>query len=96
MLSLRSTVVASKDQVSSSLGEETAILHIGGGVYYSLNPVGAQIWALLQQPVVVGELRDRLLAQFDVEPGRLEQDLHNLLGDLAREGLIEVQDEPGC
>jgi len=82
--------------VSSRLGDETAILHVGSGVYYSLNAVGARVWALLREPVVVEQLRDRLLAEFDVERERLEQDLGALLETLVAEGLIEVRDEPAA
>jgi hypothetical protein len=88
------TVLASRDQVSCKLGEEAAILHLGSGVYYSLNPVGARVWSLLQEPVVVEQLRDRLLVEFDVERDRLEGDLSQLLDGLAAAGLIEIQDEP--
>jgi hypothetical protein len=88
------TVLASRDQVSCKLGDETAILHLGSGVYYSLNPVGARVWSLLQEPVVVEQLRDRLLVEFDVERDRLEGDLSRLLDGLAAAGLIEIRDEP--
>ena len=96
MLSSDSTVVASRNQVSCRLGAEAAILHVGSGVYYGLNPVGARVWALLQQPVVVQRLRETLLAEYDVAPDRLESDLTDLLEDLAAEGLIEVVDEPAA
>lgn len=94
MLSPSSIVVASKDQVSCTLGAEAAILHLGSGVYYSLSPVGARAWALMQQPVVLQRLRDTLFAEYDVESDRLDRDLTDLLGRLASEGLIEIRDEP--
>ncbi len=94
MLSPGSTVVASRDQVSCNLGAEAAILHLGSGVYYGLNPVGARVWTLLQEPVVVQRLHETLVAEYDVEPDRLQRDLTALLDHLAVEGLIEVLDEP--
>jgi hypothetical protein len=96
MLSSHSTVVATKDQVSCRLGEEAAILALDSGVYYSLNPVGARIWALLQEPVVVRRIRETLLLEYDVEPDRLDRDLTELLDRLAAEGLIEVLHEPAA
>ncbi len=94
MLSPHSTVVASRDQVSCRLGAEAAILHLGSGVYYGLNPVGSRVWTLLQEPVVVQRLHEMLVAEYDVEPDRLQRDLTALLDHLAVEGLIEVLDEP--
>lgn len=89
--SLDSVVVASKGQVSSSLGDEAAILDTLRGVYYGLNPVGTRVWNLLQQPIRVADLRDSLVREYEVEPARCEQDLFELLSKLESSGLIEVK-----
>src|SRR2546425_7350428 len=93
---LSSRVMAAQDQVSSDLGGEAAILQLTSGVYYGLNSVGARIWALLQQPRTVGDIRDTLLAEYDVTPERLERDLLALLSSLLAERLIEVRSEPAA
>jgi hypothetical protein len=86
-----STVVAAKDQVSSDLGGEVAILDLKAGVYYGLDAVGARIWSLIQEPRTVIEIRDILLEEYEVEPERCERDLLVLLQRLADEGIIEVE-----
>jgi len=90
-LSEHSIVVASSEQVSCPLGEESAILNLKNTVYYGLNSVGARVWELLQQPKSVGEIRDTLLEEFEVEAERCERDLLDLLEKMRSEGLIEVQ-----
>jgi hypothetical protein len=92
-LLLHSRCVVTKEQVSCDLKGEAAILHVKKGVYYSLDPVGARVWALLQQPRTVSEVRDALVREYDVSPQRCEHDLFVLLRELAAEGLIEVQGE---
>ncbi|MBZ5696732.1 MAG: PqqD family peptide modification chaperone [Acidobacteriia bacterium] len=89
-LSVHSIVIASPEQVSCPLGEEAAILNLKNTVYYGLNPVGARVWSLLQQPRSIGELRDALLDEYDVETERCERDLLDLLENLRAEGLIQV------
>jgi hypothetical protein len=86
-----STVVAAKDQVSSDLGGEVAILDLKAGVYYGLDAVGARIWSLIQEPRTVNEIRDILLEEYEVEPEHCERDLLALLRRLADEGLVEVR-----
>jgi hypothetical protein len=86
-----SIVVMAKEQVSCPLGEESAILNLKNSVYYGLDSVGARVWTLLQQPRSVGELRDTLLSEYDVEARRCEQDLLTLLETMRLEGLIEVR-----
>src|SRR5579872_4425010 len=89
-LSENTVVVASKDQVSCNLGDEAALLHMNKGVYYGLDPVGAQIWKLLQSPRRVAEIHEAVSREYDVEPERCERDLRALLERLLEEGLIEV------
>jgi hypothetical protein len=92
-VSLDSVVAASKNQVSSDLGGEAAILDLEAGVYYGLDEVGARIWELIQEPRSAREVRDALLAEYDVEPERCERDVLALLQELADAGLVEVRDE---
>ena len=58
-----------------------------------MNPVGARVWALLQQPRPVREIRDALLTEYDVDRDRCERDLLALLHALAAERLIEARDD---
>jgi len=90
VLSEKATVVVSRDQISSNLGGEAAILNLKNGVYYGLDPVGARVWALIQQPRTIAELRDILAAEYDVATPQLEADLLELLGNLAGMELVEV------
>jgi hypothetical protein len=95
-LSLHSIVSAAPEQVSCPLGDEAAILNLKNTVYYGLNPVGARVWNLLQQPRTIGELRDRLLDEYEVEAGRCESDLLELLEKMMSEGLILVRSAAGA
>jgi hypothetical protein len=89
-ISLDSVVVASKDQVSCSLEDEVAIVHVKAGVYYGLDPVGARIWELISAPRSVRSVRDALLGEYQVEADRCETDLLTLLHALREAGLIDV------
>jgi len=89
-LSESATIVVSKEQVSSRLGDETAILGLKNGVYYGLNPVGARVWNLIQQPRTLVELQEILASEYDVEGLRLESDLRLLIGQLVEERLVEI------
>src|SRR5260370_36755981 len=75
----QSIVVAVKDQVSCDLAGEAAILNIKSGVYYGLEPVGARIWSLVQDPRTVAEVRSAILNEYDVDPERRARDLMGIL-----------------
>ena len=72
------------------MGAESAILSLKNGTYYGLNSVGTRIWHLLQEPRTFGELRDLLMAEYEVDAARLEADIRELLTELAENHLVEV------
>jgi hypothetical protein len=92
-LSERSTVVAAKNQVSSDMGGEVAILNLKAGMYYGLDDVGVRVWTLIQRPREVSEIQAIILNEYDVDPDRCERDITSLLQNLIGEGLVEVVDE---
>ncbi|MBD6615045.1 lasso peptide biosynthesis PqqD family chaperone [Komarekiella sp. 'clone 1'] len=89
-------VVAAKNQIFSELQGEAVILDINSGVYYGLNQVGVSIWNLIQAPKTVKEIRDALLAEYEVDSQACETDILVLLEDLATKGLIEIRHEAGA
>ncbi|MCL4294765.1 MAG: lasso peptide biosynthesis PqqD family chaperone [Anaerolineae bacterium] len=93
MVSLHSTIVVTKNQISSDLGEEVAILQLKKGMYYGLDPVGARIWDLIQEPKTVQKVCEVILDEYEVEPERCEHDILALLERLLTEELIEIKDE---
>lgn len=84
-------VVAARDQVSVEVDGEAVILSLADGVYYGLDPVGARVWGMLEQPRTVAELRDAVVAEWEVDAPTAERDLLHLLDDLAARGLVEVR-----
>jgi hypothetical protein len=91
-LSFNSIVVASPEQVSCPLGDESAILNLKNSVYYGMNPVGTRVWTLLKQPRTIADVRDAIVDEYDVDSDRCGQDVLELLEKLRGEGLIEVRE----
>ncbi len=90
MLSKNSTVVVAKDQVSADLSGEAAILNLKTSTYFGLNTIGASIWKLIQEPKTIGQIRDAITEEYDVESDRCEHDILELLQELSKNGLIEI------
>jgi hypothetical protein len=88
---LDSVVVASGELVSANLDGEIVILGFKSGSYYSLDQVGAFVWDLLQQSRKVSELRDAILSEYEIDLERCEQDLFQLLAELADKGLVDIK-----
>lgn len=86
-----SILVASSNQLSSDLKDETIILHLQSGTYYGLDEIGARVWQLIQQPRTSQEIREILVAEFDVDAEQCNRDLLILLEQLHSEDLIQIQ-----
>lgn len=85
------TVVARTNQLTSvDVKDETVILDLGSGQYYGLEGVGARIWQILEQPTTFGELCRLVVAEYEVEGSVAEQDIGELIEDLTKKGLVEI------
>ena len=61
----------------------------GGTAFLQFNPVAASVWRMLYQPRSFDELRDGLLADYDVELEECSTELRSLLDALIDKGLVE-------
>lgn len=79
-------------QSTSVLGNETILLNYELGNYYELNEVGGFIWSLLKdkKELLVQEIQNEILNEFDVEPTVCQEELLLFLDNLLREKLITV------
>ena len=89
-LSDLSVISVTKDAVHCDVEDEVVILGLKDGVYYGLNPVGAFIWSLIQEPKNVYEIRDAILEEYDVSREVCETDLMELITELSDKGLVEI------
>ena len=91
LLSLDARVTAAPRQVSTEVGDETVILELQDGVYYGLDDVGSFIWRQLSEPRTVRDLRDAIVASYDIDADRCEEDLQAILQEMATSGLVQIE-----
>ncbi|WP_103029001.1 PqqD family peptide modification chaperone [Salinibacter altiplanensis] len=89
-LTKSSIVVAAEHQTSTEVDGERVILDLEEGTYYGLDPVGARIWAEMQEPAPVKEIVSAITDEYDVGADQCLEDVIALLRDLDQNGLIEV------
>jgi Coenzyme PQQ synthesis protein D (PqqD) len=88
-LDLATKVLASKEILGAELGAEISLLNVKSGIYFTLNPVGASVWRQIQKPKSLTDIKQQLLAEYDVDAPRCESDLRQLITELQTLGLIE-------
>ena len=89
-MDMNSLVKQGSDLIGADVGGELVMLSIEKGNYYGLAGIGSSIWQLIETPIKVSALCDKLVEEYDVEKSVCEADALEFLGELSAQGLIEV------
>jgi hypothetical protein len=83
-------VSARSGHLSTEIQGETVILELSSGQYYGLNAVGSRIWQLIQSPMLVTQLVEQVLMEFEVSREELQRDIISLLEELRESHLVDM------
>jgi len=81
--------------VSQTLAGEAVVLDLKSERYYGLNPLGTRIWRLIGELGDVDRILEALVAEYDAPADVIAADLHELLAQLVRDGLVEADASQG-
>ena len=71
---------------------EAAIINLKSGNYYSLDPVGAFVWAHVDAGASTGEITDQVLINYDGNSADVDREIDRFLEALQAEDLIVTAD----
>jgi hypothetical protein len=93
MLSIDLDTIVGRAEGFTTAGvrDELMMLNVEQGAYYSLDPIAAEIWGMLEQPARVQDLIVRLQQRYAVEPEQCAADVLAFLGELQQNGMIFVK-----
>jgi hypothetical protein len=77
-------------QISSAVGDRIVILNLEDGAYYGLSEVGARVWHLIEEPVLVETIWRQILEEYNVDADQCLLDLVTLLQDMESKKLVET------
>lgn len=92
-IDVKSVYRRSEDVVSRHVGREAVLVpvraHAGAlDFIYTLTPVAARIWSLLDGEHTVAQITDAICAEFDVDATTARDDIEELLRDLEGISLV--------
>ena len=90
LVRLTSRASAPPDLLIQELQGESVLLNLRTGRYFGLDQVGTRTWTALTTVESLQAACDNLLAEYDVEGERLQQDLQDLVEKLVEHGLMEI------
>jgi Coenzyme PQQ synthesis protein D (PqqD) len=84
-------VTVNPDVVFRDIEGETVLLHLERGIYFGLDTIATRVWTTLLEHGCARPVFAALLAEFDVTPQALEDDIAHLLESLAENDLVRMQ-----
>lgn len=72
------------------LDQESVFLNLETERYFGLDETGTRMWRLLTTLPNIDAAYQELLAEYDVTPDQLRENLTELLGHLVEHGLVQV------
>jgi hypothetical protein len=76
--------------VTARHGDETVLLDVLSGVYYTINETGGLVWTLLGDGLSLGRVVERLAEECNVERSILSNDVLRFATALQDKALVEV------
>ncbi len=89
-----STITISPDVMVRKVGEESVLLDLKTERYLGLDDVSSRFWEVLTDGGSMNSAYDSLLAEFEVSPDRLRNDLGAFVQELLRLGLVQLENQP--
>lgn len=90
MLPLNQKISTTQNVLFQNLEEESILLNLQSEKYFSLDDTGTRICEVLIEKESIQAAIDTLLAEYDVEPEQLQKDVENLIEELLKHELVEI------
>lgn len=90
MIDLNTTIKRVRKIDATDFNDEKVMMDIENGKYYALNEVGSSIWDKIESNILVLDIVEKLLEEYDVSKEECIEEVLNYLNKLEEENLIEI------
>jgi Coenzyme PQQ synthesis protein D (PqqD) len=90
MLTLSDRAAAPAHVLVRVLDQESVLLNLETEQYFGLDETGTRMWQLVTTSPNIDAAYEALLAEYDVQPEMLRDNLTELLGHLVEHGLLQL------
>jgi hypothetical protein len=80
--------IRNSQTLSGRLSDELVMMDINKGKYFSLNKVATRIWDLLENPLDLKELCEKLKFEYEVEDDLCQKEVKEHLAEMVKLGLV--------
>jgi hypothetical protein len=91
IVNLQSVISRNPEIVHSMMDGEVVMMSVDQGLFLGIDTIGTHIWNLLETPVKVEDLIEKLVASYDVERSVCENDTLLFLNDMFMKKVIHIE-----
>jgi hypothetical protein len=91
-ITLNSLVYHHPEILSAPMDDELVMFSLEHGMYYGFDDIASIIWQRLDQPILVADLCEGLLSDFDVDQETCQRETLELLNWLYQQDLVRIDD----
>ena len=95
MLTFKDRATAPKHVLVRLLDQESVLLNLQTERYFGLDETGTRMWQLVTTSPNIDAAYQELLAEYDVQPELLRENLTELVGHLVEHGLLQILPDAG-
>ena len=91
-VTLQSIISRNPEIIHSVMDDEVVMMSVDQGLYFGIDAIGTHIWTLLETPVKVEYLIEKLTAHYNVEQAVCENDTMLFLNDMLLKKVILIDE----
>ena len=92
VLSLSTKVYKNKNIISNQIDGETVIMRIEENDYFQLDETGTYIWNIIDKPISIIEISNKIIEHFGISREQSENDMLNFINELSRKKIVITGD----
>ena len=83
-------MVRNPELVAAEMDGDLVMMSIDRGEYYGVSGVGPRVWELLEEPISIDALTNKICSEFEVEEARCREDMVQFVTQMSEMGLVQM------
>ena len=91
LLTTRAKLSRNIEIITNEIDDEILMMSIEDGKYYGLNPVGSEIWKLIEEPKTIEEIIPALMDIFDIVEESCRKESLDFIESMIKNNIILIE-----
>ena len=91
VVNLQSVISRNPEIIHSAMDSEVVMMSVDQGLFFGIDTIGTHIWNLIETPLKVEDLIEKLVVSYDVERSVCENDTLLFLNDMLLKKVILIE-----